>query len=136
MTKRRYTQREKVAVVTAAAASSVLAAAEESGVPESTVRYWLDKPEFAEIRDKTREELGAEFKVVAHKALARLIDLIPTMEPRDLSILAGLAVDKSQLLSGEATSRSEHRDITDTFDDEERAKLRDAIDRILQAEVA
>lgn len=116
---RRYTRKQKVSAVTAAAASSVLAAAEASGIPESTLRYWLDKPEFAELRDKTREEASKGWEVIQHLALGRLRELIPTMEPRDLTILAGLAVDKSQLLSGGATSRSEHRDITDGLNDHE-----------------
>lgn len=111
--------------VTAAAASSVLAAAEQSGIPESTLRYWLDKPEFAELRDKTREEAGKGWEVIQHLALARLRDLIPTMEARDLTILAGLAVDKSQLLTGQATSR--HETITEGWDDHEKVALREAI---------
>lgn len=125
--RRRYTRKTKVAAVQAAAVSSVLAAAEGAGIPESTLRYWLDKPEFAELRDKTREEASKGWEVIQHLALGRLKDLIPEMEPRDLTILAGIAVDKSQLLAGGATSRSEHRDLTDGWDDHERGALHDAI---------
>ena len=132
--KRRYTQRQKVAAVTAAAASSVLAAAQESGIPARTIGYWMEQPEFAEIRQRTREDLAEEFRVLAHKATARLIDLLPSMEARDVAVVASMSTDKSQLLSGGATTRSEHRDITATLDDHERELLRDAIDRIVHPE--
>lgn len=125
--RRRYTKREKVAAVSAAAASSVLAAAEQTGIPESTVRYWWHKPEFAELRDRTREQTASDFAVIQHMGLARLVELIPTMDARDLTVLVSMAVDKGQLLSGGATSRTETRDITADLDDHERAALKDAI---------
>ena len=124
---RRYTRKDKVAAVTAAAASSVLAAAEASGIPATTIDYWMHQPEFVKIRDRTREELADEFKVLAHAAAKRLIEMVPTMEARDLVVLASMSVDKSQLLKGEATSRSEHKDITADLDDHERKALKDAI---------
>lgn len=128
---RRYTRKAKVAAVQAVAASSVLAAAEATGVPESTLRYWLDKPEFAELRDKTREEASKGWEVIQHLALARLRDLIPTMEPRDLTVLAGIAVDKSQLLAGGATSRTETRDLTARLDEHQADQLMNDIDEWL-----
>jgi putative lipase involved disintegration of autophagic bodies len=130
--RRRYSRKQKVAVVSAAAASSVLAAAQESRVPESTIRYWLEKPEFASLRDRTREEMADEMKVIAHIATDRLRTLIPTMDARDLTVLTSMAIDKSQLLSGGATGRTEHKDITDSFDDAEweslKSILREAAD--------
>ena len=125
---RHYTRKKKVAVVMAAAASSVLAAAQEAGINESTVRYWLKDPELASIRDRTREDMADEFRVAAHLAVARLVALIPTMDARDLTVLASMSTDKSQLLSGGATSRTETRTLTDGWDDHERGALKDAID--------
>lgn len=127
MTYRRYTRKEKVSAVTAAAASSVLAAAQESGIPRTTLRSWLQKPEYDELRQKTREELADQWRVLTQKALARLDALIETMEPRDLTTLAGTGVDKSQLLAGEATHRTELRKVTDGLDDHEKQKLRDVL---------
>lgn len=132
---RRYTKRQKVTAVIAAEMSSVAAAAEQTGIPERTIGYWLDKPEFAELRTKTREDLAAGFHVIAHQAQERLQALIPTMEPRDLTILLGIATDKGQLLSGAATERTEVRDIASELDDHERRALRDAIDRELDSRV-
>ncbi len=129
--RRRYTKRQKAAAVVNAELSSTMAAAEKTGIPESTIRYWLDDPRFASLRAKTREENVAGFSVLMQMAQARLEALIPTMEARDLITLMGVSTDKSQLLSGAATARSEHRDLTDTLDDGEREALRKAIDREL-----
>jgi len=127
--RRRYTKRQKGVVVAIAEMSSVAAAAEKSGVPESTVRYWRDSPEFAEIRAKTKADLAEGWIVVAHLAVDSMIGALQRGEfkPQDLPTLGGIATDKSQLLSGAATERAETRDLTN--DDHERAALRDAIKR-------
>jgi hypothetical protein len=126
--KRRYTQKQKASAVTAAAASSVVAAAEATGIPATTIDYWMHKPEFVAIRDRTREDLAEEMRVLAHKATERLVQLIPTMDARDLTVLASMSTDKSELLTGGATARTETRTLTDGFDDDERQALKDAID--------
>jgi hypothetical protein len=124
--KRRYTRKDKANAVTAAVASSVMAAAEASGIPENTLRYWYDSDEFADIRAKTREELGQESKALAHRALAEINRRLGEFDPKDLSVLYGILVDKGQLLQGEATHRTETRAL-DAFDDHERQALHDAI---------
>ena len=128
-TPRRYTRKQKVSAVMAAAASSTLAAAEAAGIPESTIRYWLEKPEFANLRDKTREEAAEGWQVVLHLAQERIVALIPTMAAEDIMILAGIATDKGQLLSGGPTSRA--ATVTEGWDDQEKIALRDAIRREL-----
>ena len=119
--RRRYSKREKVAAVLAADASSTLAAAEASGIPESTLRYWLDKPEFAKLRENAREGIAEDALMVARLAWKKLGQAIADgqLEPRDLVIATGMATDKSQLLNGAATSRTEARDITGTISDAE-----------------
>ena len=116
--------------MTAALASSVKAASEEHGIPERTIGYWMESPEFAELRDKTRGELAAEMKVIAHLAASRLASMLRSgdVEARDVIVALGVAVDKSQLLSGEATHRTES--LTGGLNDDERARLRAAIDRL------
>lgn len=125
---RRYTRQQKVEAVAQAEMTSTEAAAEATGIPRTTIAYWLDAPEFVELRQKTREEMRDGFRVLIHKAQARLEQLIPTMEPRDLTVLLGVATDKAQLVGGEATTRSEHRSVTHGIDDNEKRKLRDFID--------
>ena len=116
---RRYTKREKVTTVIAAEMSSVAAAAQSAGIPERTVGYWFDAPEFAELRAKTRADLADESKALAHKALGEIKRRIESFEPRDLTILFGVLVDKAQLLAGEATDRLETREIMADFADGE-----------------
>lgn len=127
MTRRRYTRDQKAQAVLAASASSVLAASEQTGIPRKTIEYWLDKPEFATLRQKSQEDMAEQFRVAAQMALGRLIELIPSMKAHDLVVLAGVATEKGQLLAGGATARTENVSITDGFDDHEKHALRDAI---------
>lgn len=114
--------------VMAAAVSSVSAAAETRGIPERTLGYWFDHPDFADVRAKTRDDLAAESMGMAHRVLGEIQRRIDEFEPRDLSVLFGILTDKGQLLSGAATDRLETRDVTETMGDHEKAALRDAID--------
>jgi transposase-like protein len=131
--RRRYTKAQKVSAVTAALASSVSAAAEGTGVPESTLRYWVDAPEFAELRAKTREDLAEGAMLLANLAQAELMRKVRSgeVEAKDLAVIFGIAVDKGSLLAGHATARSEHRTLTDGLTDHEKQQLRDGLDRLL-----
>jgi hypothetical protein len=129
--RRRYSKSQKMAAVIAAEFTTPEAAAEGLGIPPSTVYYWFDQPEFVELRKKTREDMSAETAALAHKVLGVITAKLPDYEPRDLNTLYGILVDKSQLLTGEATSRSESRDITDTLDDHEREALRKVLDEVM-----
>lgn len=129
--RRRYTRKTKASAVIAAEMSSVMAAAEAVGVPMTTVAYWFNAPEFAELRKKTREDMAEETAALAHKVLGVIKDKLPDYEPRDLNTLYGILVDKSQLLTGEATSRTESKDITATLDDHEREALRKVLDEAM-----
>lgn len=133
-TPRRYTKQQKMAAVLAAEMTSGDAAAAEMGVPRSTLQGWLKDPALAELRTKTREAMAEDMKVLAQVALDALLGAIARgeVEGRDLIVALGVAIDKAQLLSGEATSRTETRDLTDTLDDHERARLRDILDDALR----
>lgn len=115
---RRYTKRTKLAAVMAAEMSGVVAAEEQTGIPESTIRYWMDKPEFAEVRAKTREDLADEIKVVAHLAWRRIAEALRTgeMEPRDATFAAEKATSLQILMTGGATARTESRELNDLPD--------------------
>lgn len=129
-TRRRYTRKQKLAAVLAADMGGVVMAERETGIPESTIRTWVERPEFAEYRAKAREDLAEEVRIVAHLAWKRVAEglLAGTFEPRDALFAAEKASTISELVSGHATSRSEHRSVTDGLDDHERVQLRDAID--------
>lgn len=129
--RRRYTKTEKVSAVLAADASSTLAAAEATGIPRKTIAYWLDRPEFAELRQNAREGIAEDALMVARLAWKKLGQAIAdgSLEPRDLVIATGMATDKSQLLNGGATARTEARDITGSISDAELdAAIREAVE--------
>ena len=127
---RRYTRRQKVVAITSALASNVTAAAEATGIPATTIDYWMDQPEFVELRNKTRDDMARGFAVLVHRAQGILMEKLPTLEPRDLILLLGVGTDKAQLLSGAATERHEHREL-DAFDDHETQQLVEAARRHL-----
>jgi hypothetical protein len=131
--RRRYTKREKASAVATALASSAQAAAEQTGVPRTTINYWLLDPEFVELRQKTREEMAEGSLVLANLAQAALVAKIQSfqVEPKDLAVIYGIAIDKAQLLSGAATTRTETRALSDGLDDHEKQTLRDVIDGAL-----
>lgn len=124
-------RRVKLSAVLAGDMVGVVAASKQTGIPESTIRYWRDKPEFAEIRARTREDLADEVKAVAHLAWQRIAETMATMEPRDAIFAADKATTLMQLLSGAATSRVESVSVTDGLDDHEKAALRRVIDQVI-----
>jgi hypothetical protein len=130
--KRKYSRRQKLAVVMAAEVSGLTVAAESAGIPKSTVKYWLDQPEFAQFRTKAREEMADEVKVVAHLAWKRVAEALISgeMEPRDALFAADKASSLNLLMRGEATHRSESRTWTDDLNDDEKRRLRDWIDNL------
>lgn len=132
--RRRYTKRQKLATVMAADMVGVVAASEQSSIPESSIRYWAQKPEFAEYRARAREEMAEEVGIVAHLAWQRVAEALRagTLEPRDALFAADKATTLYQLVSGEATSRTETRDITDTMTQEQKDALADEIDAWLR----
>lgn len=114
---RHYTKQEKIAAVVTAELSSNVAAERATGIPEASIRRWRDDPELAKYIDKTREDLAEGTSMLAHRVLERISATLDQFEPRDLTILFGVMVDKAQLLSGAATARTESRDITGTLSD-------------------
>src|ERR1035437_1349681 len=133
--RRRYTKSQKMAAVIAAEFTTPEAAAEGLGIPPSTVYYWFDQPEFVELRKKTREDMSAETAALAHKVLGVITAKLPDYEPRDLNTLYGILVDKSQLLTGEATARLENRDLTNGLDDHEKEAMADLLKRAIEEQV-
>jgi hypothetical protein len=125
-----------MAAVAEAEVNGLQQAADATGIPKTTIEYWLDKPEFVHLRSKTREEMRDGFRVLVHKAQARLTELVPSMEARDLTILLGVATDKDLLLSGDATARNENVTVTDGLSDTEKRRLREAIAEAASSEAS
>jgi transposase-like protein len=117
-TRRRYTAKEKARAVGIAVMTSTEAAADTEGIPESTLRYWMDKPEFADLRSKSRDSVADEFWTTIQVGLHRIADLIPLTEDlQKVSVATGILYDKHALLTGGATGRTESRDLTGSLAD-------------------
>ena len=130
--RRRYDRQFKAEVVADAERTNLTTASETHGVALSTLKYWYEHPEFADVRAKTREEVGQGSVVLALVAQGELVRRVRSGNISDQALVAayGVAIDKAQLLLGGATARSENRDITGTISDAELvAAIREA-DRI------
>jgi hypothetical protein len=116
-THRRYARTEKAATVARALLTTTEQAAEESGIPQSTVRYWVQHPDFAELRAETHEEVGEQFWATIQIGIARVAELIPKTEDlQKVAVAVGILYDKHALLTGGATGRTESRDLSDLPD--------------------
>ena len=127
---RRYTHRQKMNAVVAAEMTSLTAAAEAGGIPKTTLSRWMHDPEAVQARTKTREEMADDAKRLAHLAYTALSRKIMAgeVDGRDLVTAYGVATDKSQLLSGAPTERTETRSLSESLPDHEKEALADAID--------
>ena len=134
--RKRYGTKDRAKAVTLALSTSVAAASRGTGIPETNIRRWKDDPEMAEYGAKTREEIAEEAKALSVKVLSEIRDRLPTFEPRDLTILYGVLTDKAQLLAGEATSRLEHRELLEQFDDHEKGAVADWLREIVRDRLA
>ena len=117
-THRRYTKAQKADAVAAATLSNVPAVAEAMDIPETTIRYWLDSPEFVELRNKTRDEVGERLWSAIQVGIDEVAKGLRSDAPlRDKATAVGILYDKHALLTGGATGRTESRDITGTLSD-------------------
>ena len=119
------TTNTKIMAVVAAELTSTEAAAAAIGVSAASLRQWKNSGQFDEYIAFTREQMVGELTAVAVMAWSRLMVrlLEDRIESRDLVILAGVATDKMQLLSGGATSRLEKRSIPDILNDHETSQI-------------
>ena len=121
-----YTDPVRVHAVAKAELVGSERAGKELGIPGRTIRGWMSDPALAALRQKTRDEISEDIRVAEALAWDLIIARLRggDIASRDLVILAGVATDKAQLLTGAATARNENRDITGTLTD---AELRDTI---------
>lgn len=119
-----------IAVVDGAAAAS-----RQTGIPENTIRTWMDTPEFVELRERTKDVVTAEWWGFVQKAFRRTAHLLDeTEDPVKAATAGAIIFDKMALSRGEATSRSENRSLSDELDDHERATLKGILEDVAQGE--
>lgn len=115
--RRRYTKREKAQAVAAATLTSTEAAAESTGIPRTTIQYWMDQPEFVELRQKTREQVADEMWAGIQVGVREVVKGLTGDAPlKDKATAVGILYDKHALLTGGATGRTESRELNDLPD--------------------
>ena len=131
MSRRSYTNTEKAQAVGVAVVKGQRQAAEELGVPQTTLSYWMHHPDFAELRSKTRDEVADEMWAAIQLGVREVAKGIVGEAPlRDKATALGILYDKHALLTGAATCRSENRDITGTVSDGELIAALREVERI------
>jgi transposase-like protein len=131
-TRRRYTRKQKAEIVGLAEVEGVREAARQADVPVSTLEHWRQHGEMAQLRTQKREEVAADIWAVFQKGVRRVEALLPTTEDMaKVAVATGILYDKFALMSGQATTRNEHRELTGMLDDHEREALRKVIDDVL-----
>lgn len=138
MNRPRRTMTEKAAVVGLALVKGQRAASEETGVPLTTVHDWVHRPEYEQLRTTAREDVAAQMWAAAQLGIAEMVKSLqdPRTPLRDKTDAASMLTEKYLLLRGEATTRTEHRDITDELTPEQKDALADAIDEWLRGRKA
>ena len=123
--KRTYTDedKERARVALDSHGGNLSAAAREASVPRATLQEWRDEwtraaalpvpaeylPAAAEYirQDKKGKVIEAAWDL-ASAAFERAKAALPDASARDAATVAGIAIDKAQLLSGDATERTDH----------------------------
>lgn len=111
----------KAKAVGLALVTSGAEAARQMGLPERTVQQWVASPEFAALRATPREDVVDAMWVAAQEGVHALREGItnPKAYLRDKVAAFDSLMEKWALLRGEATSRTELKDITRDLDDHE-----------------
>jgi hypothetical protein len=118
------TRRQKAEAVGLSVVAGTSEAARRTGVPESTIRYWRDSPEFAELRERKKEEVAADVWATFQSGVRRVGELIPqTDDALKVATATGILFDKFALMTGQATERHENREILHDFADGEKEAL-------------
>jgi hypothetical protein len=107
---RAYTDAERAEAVGRALAIGTNRAAAELDVPARTLRSWIPRPEYRRMRTAAEDHLAASlfdgFVLGVETVVERIAQGDASL--RDVSVATGILADKWLLLSGRATSRTEH----------------------------
>jgi transposase-like protein len=108
-------QRAQALVVLESNGGNVLQTANQIGIDEKTIRNWVGQNSdlksdmaiaTAEILPDTREDFIDELKTVRNKVLRQLHDNIADLKAREAAVTLGILIDKTELLEGNATTRT------------------------------
>ena len=114
---------ERARAVGLAAVSGFAEASRQTGISESAIRTWWDRPEFAELRDRTKEAATNEWWAGVQMAFRRSVELLErTDDPVKAATAGAIMFDKMALSRGEVTSRSEN--LTSGMDRDQQTAIR------------
>ena len=114
MARRRYSDADVAAALAALDANNgnVLDTAKKLNIPEPTLKSWAQgrgvTQSIRELHDIKKEELAAHLRDVAMKLIDAVPAKIENANLQQIGVVLGIAIEKAQLLAGEATERSEH----------------------------
>ena len=115
---------ERARAVGIALVDGVSTAAAATGIPERTIRQWQDTEEFAELRQRTKDQVADEWWAGVQRGFRIVITGFDGPEPlQQKATAAAILFDKLALMRGEATSRSEVRPLAEEYNDHELATL-------------
>lgn len=78
----------------------------------------------AQLRTEKREDVAQDVWTAFQVGVRRVLELIPqTDDLQKVATATGIIYDKYALIAGQATSRSEHRELVEGMDDHERELL-------------
>lgn len=115
--RRSYTKSEKAKAVGLAVISTTEGAAKQLGIPRRTLGQWIERPEYAALRHKSREAVAEEMWTAIQVGLEEVAKGLKGEAPlRDKATALGILWDKHALMTGSATSRTENRELNDLPD--------------------
>lgn len=131
-----FTHKDKLVAVVASEINGIGETAKVLRVSKNTLKSWRDEATLFPYVQATRNQIMGDVSTVAQKAweelLMRLQNDADSFSSRDLVVVAAEATSKMQLLSGGATSRTETKDVTDHFDEEQTQEIVNAARRYLE----
>jgi hypothetical protein len=110
-TRRRYSEKTRAKAVGIAVVEGVTEAERQTGIPKQTIDYWLDKPEFGQLRTTAREVVVESLWVGIQIGIRALVEGIKGDAPLNHKADAfDKLAQRYALLNGEATQRTETHD--------------------------
>ena len=116
-----------------ATVDGVTRAEKVTGIPKTTIDYWLDKPEFVQLRTTAREKVVEKLWVGVQVGVDVLTEGLRSDAPLHHKSDAFRALaDRYALLNGEATERHEMGGVTAGLNDHEREQLRTVLRQAIE----
>ena len=101
-------------------------AARQTGIPERSIRRWVMDPDLAELAARTKEQVAEEWWAIVQKGFRRVESLLDaTDDAQKAATATAIIFDKLALTRGEATSRTESKDISVDLPADIKRDLRD-----------